>query len=366
MINNQTPRNKIQTIFNNQSPIIKQFGYLNLNIGICLVIVSCILVISVFVIYQLYIPLDAKSSQIKAIKISKGMNAKEIAHLLKEEGLIRNGLTFRVLAKVKGVEDRLQAGEYELSSSLNLSRTLSKIEKGEVLAHPFTIPEGYNIRQIAQVLEEKGLAEKERFVALTKDTKFISRLGIQAKSLEGYLFPETYRVSKGMKEEETIKLMASQFNKAVTEEDRKRAEELGFTFHQTIILASIVEKETSAPEERAFISAVFHNRLKAKRPLQADPTVIYALGEAFDGDLKKEHLKIDSPYNTYRYRGLPPGPIGNPGREAIQAALYPADVNYLYFVSRNDGTHEFSSSLEEHNRAVWKYQKARINANSRE
>jgi len=285
------------------------------------------------------------------------MNAKGIAHLLKEERLIKNGLTFRVLAKVKGVEDRLQAGEYELSSSLNLSRILSKIEKGEVLAHPFTIPEGYNIRQIASVLEEKGLAEKERFVALAEDAKFISRFGIQAKSLEGYLFPETYRVSKGMNEEEIIELMVSQFNKAVTQKDRKRAEELGFTFHETVILASIVEKETSAAEERALISAVFHNRLKAKRPLQADPTVIYALGETFDGNLRKEDLKIDSPYNTYRYRGLPPGSIGNPGKEAIQAALYPADVDYLYFVSRNDGTHKFSSSLEEHNRAVWKYQK---------
>ncbi len=322
-----------------------------------MVIVSCILIISVFVIYQLYIPLDSKTPQVKAIEISKGMNAKGIARLLRKERLIKNSLAFRVLAKVKGVENKLQAGEYELSSSLNLSRILSKLEKGEVLARPFTIPEGYNICQIASVLEKKGLAEKERFIALTKDAKFISQFGIQAKSLEGYLFPETYRVSKGMEEEEIIKLMVFQFNKKVTEEDRKRAEELGFTFHETIILASIVEKETSAPEERTLISAVFHNRLKAKRPLQADPTVIYALGEAFDGDLKKEHLRIDSPYNTYRYRGLPPGPIGNPGREAIQAALYPADVDYLYFVSRNDGTHEFSSNLEEHNRAVWKYQK---------
>ncbi|MBU4310888.1 endolytic transglycosylase MltG [bacterium] len=316
-----------------------------------------ILIILGIVIYQLYIPLDSKSPQIKVIEISKGMNAKGIAHLLKEEGLIKNGLAFRVLAKVKGVEDRLQAGEYELSSSMNLSRILSRIKKGETLAHSFTIPEGYNIRQIAQILEEKGLAEKERFIELTKDSKLISQFDIPAKSLEGYLFPETYRVSKGMNEEEIIELMVSQFNKAVSEEDRKGAQELGFTFHQIIILASIVEKETSAPEERALISAVFHNRLKAKRPLQADPTVIYALGEAFDGDLKKEHLRVDSPYNTYRYRGLPPGPIGNPGRKAIQAALYPADVNYLYFVSRNDGTHAFSSSLEEHNRAVWKYQK---------
>lgn len=325
------------------------------NTGIAIVI----LVIFGIIIYQLYIPPDSKFPQVEVIEISKGMNAEGIARLLKEKRLIKNGLAFRILAKVRGIENGLQAGEYELSSLMNLSRILSRIEKGEVLAHPFTIPEGYNIRQIASVLEEKGLAEKERFIALTEDAKLISRLGIQAKSVEGYLFPETYRVSKGMEEEEIIKLMVSQFNKAVTEEDRKRAEELGFTFYEIIILASIIEKETSAPEERALISAVFHNRLKAKRPLQADPTVIYALGEVFDGDLKKKDLRVASPYNTYRYRGLPPGPIGNPGREAISAALYPVDVNYLYFVSRNDGTHEFSSSLEEHNRAVWKYQKKR-------
>lgn len=322
------------------------------------ILITCILFISIFVIYQLYIPLNSKSSQIKVIEISKGMDAKGIAYLLKEERLIKNRLAFRVLARVKGVEDRLQAGEYELSSSMNLSRILSKIERGEVLAHSFTIPEGYNIRQIAQILEEKGLAGKESFIALTKDAEFISQLGIPAKSLEGYLFPDTYNVSRGMKEkEEIIKLLVSQFNKKVTEEDRKRAEEIGFTFHEIIILASIIEKETSDPDERMLISAVFHNRLKARRPLQADPTVIYALGETFDGNLEKEDLGIDSPYNTYRYRGLPPGPIGNPGRGAIQAALYPADADYLYFVSRNDGTHEFSSSLEEHNRAVWKYQK---------
>ncbi len=372
MINNQTPRNKSIKFLIGVSKGKWKMGIAcppSLRSGVsrrgywkfsCLVIVSCILVISVFVIYQLYIPLNSKSPQIRVIEISKGMDAKGIAYLLKEERLIKNGLIFRVLAKVRGVEDRLQAGEYELSSSMNLSRILSKIEKGEVLVHSFTIPEGYNIRQIAQILEEKGLAGKESFIALTKDAKFISQLGIPAKSLEGYLFPDTYRVFREMKEEEEIiKFLVSQFNKKVTEEDRKRAEELGFTFHEIIILASIIEKETSAPEERMLISSVFHNRLKAKRPLQADPTVIYALGETFAGNLDKEDLGIDSPYNTYKYRGLPPGPIGNPGREAIQAALYPADVGYLYFVSRNDGTHEFSSSLEEHNRAVWKYQKKR-------
>jgi UPF0755 protein len=321
------------------------------------VIVLVILVILGVIVYQLYIPLDRRSSRVKVIEVSKGMNALRIARLLKEEKLIKNDLAFRILARIKKVENRLHAGEYDLSASMSLIRIFSRLEKGTILVHSFTIPEGFNIRQIARLLKEEGLADKERFISLTADPKFISRFGLPGENLEGYLFPDTYKVSRGLPEEEIIKLMVSQFKEAVTPRDRDRAKKLGFTFAEIITLASIIEKETSAPQERALIAAVFHNRLRAKRPLQADPTVIYALGEDFDGNLRKKDLKIDSPYNTYKYRGLPPGPIANPGEKAIQAVLYPADVDYLYFVSRNDGTHEFSCTLEEHNMAVWKYQK---------
>ena len=200
------------------------------------------------------------------------------------------------------------------------------------------------------------LANEKEFLLLAKDPAFIQALELDVRSLEGYLFPTTYRFAKYSKPENMIRTMVAFMSKAVTPERRARAAELGMSVHEVLTLASVIEKETGAAEERRLISAVFHNRLRRKIPLQSDPTVIYAL-EGFDGNLRKRDLGVDSPYNTYRVRGLPPGPIANPGLESILAALYPAKASYLYFVSRNDGTHHFSSTLAEHNRAVDKYQR---------
>jgi UPF0755 protein len=324
-------------------------------IGIGIIILSFFLA----AIYQLCIPISPGSSQEKVVDITKGMDAAQIAGLLKESGIIRGKWGFRVLAKLKRAENRLKAGEYNLSPSMNLIRVLGILEQGRVLERSFTIPEGYTTSQIARVLAELGLVDEERFLKLTYDQKFISELRIRATSLEGYLFNGTYCISKGSKEEEIIELMVGQFNKTITQNYRKRAAELGFTIHKIVTLASIIEKETSAPAERSLVSAVFHNRLKRGIPLQSDPTVIYALGKDFDGNLSKKDLMTESPYNTYLYPGLPPGPIANPGRAAIHAALYPAEVDYLYFVSKNDGTHKFSTTHQEHIRAVRKYQKRR-------
>lgn len=325
------------------------------------IILSAIVILSLLLagIYQLYIPINPGSSQEKIVEISRGMDARQVACLLKESGIIRSERTFRALAKLKRSAGRLKAGEYKLSPRMNLVEVLSILEEGRVLAHPFTIPEGYSTAQITRVLADKGLADEERLLMLTSDQKFISRLEVRAESLEGYLFPDTYRISKGTKEAEIIEGMVGQFNKAITKKDYQRAAQLGFSMHQVVILASLIERETSFPQERALISAVFHNRLKLNMPLQSDPTVIYALGKDFDGNLTKQDLRIESPYNTYLHPGLPPGPIGNPGRAAIQAALHPAPVDYLYFVSRNDGTHKFSTTHQEHIKAVWKYQKRR-------
>jgi UPF0755 protein len=183
----------------------------------------------------------------------------------------------------------------------------------------------------------------------------IKTVGVEANSLEGYLFPDTYRLDKTMPEEAIIKKMVSRFWEIFNVDLQNRSRELGFSYHQVVTLASIIEKETGAEEERRLISAVFHNRLKRKELLQSDPTVIYAVKD-FDGNLTREDLKLDSRYNTYRYAGLPPGPIANPGRASLIAALHPAEVDYLYFVSKNDRTHEFSSDLKQHNAAVRKYQ----------
>jgi UPF0755 protein len=304
-------------------------------------------------LYQLYIPVDRSSTITKRVDIKKGMTLVKISNLLRNEGLIRDGLSFELLADVKGVACKIQAGTYLFSPGMNVLQILKKLEKGESEKSCFTIPEGYNLFQIADLLEEKGFIQKERFLCLVKDKEFLGGLGIQAETAEGYLFPETYCVSKGMDESEIIKVMVSELNKSLPENNS------GFSIHQLLTLASIIEKEASNEEEKPIISACFHNRLKVGIPLSSCPTVIYALLPDFDGNLKKQDLEIGSPYNTYKHRGLPPTPIASPGISSIKAALYPASSDYLYFVSMNNGRHKFSRTLEEHHQATLKYQLGR-------
>jgi len=210
-------------------------------------------------------------------------------------------------------------------------------------------------------LAEKGFVDKEEFLRLTKDGDFIRSLGIEAPTMEGYLFPDTYHVSKGMREREIITLMTQRFIEVFNEEKEKAHSAEGFTDYEILILASIIEKETGATQERPFISAVFTNRLKKEMKLDSDPTVIYGIWDRFDGNLTERDLSNWTPYNTYMIPGLPPGPICNPGRESLAAAITPADEDYLFFVSKNDGTSYFSSTLSEHNRAVYEYQILRKN-----
>jgi len=233
---------------------------------------------------------------------------------------------------------------------------LSKLLTGRVLLHTVTIPEGYTVNQIADALEERQITSRAELLRLASDKAFIKTLGIGAEAVEGYLFPDTYRFAKGTPAKDVIRTMVEQLDHIMTEEWQAKAKDMNLTVHQVLTLASVIEKETGSRDERPHISSVFHNRLKKRIPLQSDPTVIYGLPN-FDGNLRKRDLSHASPYNTYRWAGLPPGPIANPGAESIRAALYPATSKYLYFVSRNDGTHHFSATLMEHNRAVEKYQK---------
>ncbi|MBI4641179.1 MAG: endolytic transglycosylase MltG [Candidatus Tectomicrobia bacterium] len=292
----------------------------------------------------------------KVVEIPKGAGLRDIAALLKREGVTQTPLFFIIKALWKGSRGRLKAGEYRFSSSMTLDEILHRLESGKVILHPLTIPEGFTVEEIARLLEEKGLSTREKFLALTSKKEFLDRLGLEGKSLEGYLFPETYFFPKGASEETIVKKIVSTFDRVFTEGYKDRAKLIGLTPHQVLTLASVIEKEAKVDEERALISAVYHNRLKRGMLLQSDPTVIYALKQ-FDGNLRKEDLAIDSPYNTYKYPGLPPGPIANPGRASIEAALFPAPVDYLYFVSKNNGEHSFSTSLQEHNNAVKKYQR---------
>jgi UPF0755 protein len=292
----------------------------------------------------------------KVVVIPDGSTFQFVAALLEREGLIKSRSVFVLIGKYQSADRKVQAGEYELNPGMTPAEILSKLLNGEVLLHPLTIPEGLTITQIADVVSQQGLTDRVEFLRLAKDREFVASLGIKAETLEGYLYPDTYKFPRPIEAREVLVAMVEQLRQMVGPDLLARMQELKMTMHEVLTLASVIEKETGSDGERAEISAVFHNRLKKHIPLQSDPTVIYGL-PAFDGNLHKKDLSSPSPYNTYRVQGLPPGPIANPGIEAIRAALYPSDSRSLYFVSRNDGTHQFSATIIEHNKAVEKYQK---------
>jgi len=237
---------------------------------------------------------------------------------------------------------------------------LKAITSGKTVLHPVTIPEGYRITEIAELLAEKISINKEKFIKEARSKDLIKSLNITSDSLEGYLFPETYHFSKHTPEQKIVQAMLNTFKQRITNRNiLDQIQKSDMSLHEVITLASLIEKETGMNDERKHISSVFHNRLHRNMRLQTDPTVIYAI-EEFDGNIRKKDLNIDSPYNTYRYKGLPPGPIANPGIKSIVAALNPIRSNHLYFVSRKDGSHHFSSNLREHNRAVQKYQLKKV------
>lgn len=298
-----------------------------------------------------------RDAEPRLVTVPAGASLRDIASRLKQAGVIRHESPFVFYARLRGVARRLQAGEYALRATMSPAQILAVLSQGKVLYHSLTIPEGATVRDIATLVAAKGLGDRQVLLDLAHDPDFIASLGLAVPSLEGYLFPDTYHVPRGMDERDLLRLMVRTLQRHYREHIAARAQALGLSQHAVLTLASLIEKETAVEEERPLIAAVFHNRLRRGMPLQADPTVIYALGERFDGNLRKADLTIDSPYNTYRYRGLPPGPIANPGLRALQAAVAPAPVDYLYFVATGeDGRHHFSATLEEHNRAVRQYQ----------
>jgi UPF0755 protein len=292
----------------------------------------------------------------KVVVIPDGSTFQQVASLLERERLIKSRAAFMLLGRSQSADRKIHAGEYELNAGMPPAEILSKLLNGQVLLHSFTIPEGLTIVQIADLMEQQHVGSRDEFVRLAKDRSVLSSLGIRADTLEGYLYPDTYKFSRSVKTKELVVAMVERGKQVFGPEFRARAQELNMTDHEVLTLASVIEKETGAGGERPEISAVFHNRLKKHIPLQSDPTVIYGLPN-FDGNIHKKDLSSPSPYNTYRVLGLPPGPIANPGIEAIRAALYPANSRALYFVSKNNGTHQFSATLSEHNEAVEKYQK---------
>ncbi len=291
----------------------------------------------------------------KLFILSAGQGLKQTAAALEQEKLISDALRFTILARLEKQDTRLKAGEYFLSTTMTPREILTQLVEGRVHLYRVTIPEGFNLIQIAKAVANAGLAPEAAFLAATRNRQTASKLGIDADTVEGYLFPDTYYFPSGLDSHTIIATMVKQFRIAFTPKWVARAEELNMSVHEVVTLASIIEKETGAPEERPLISSVFHNRLKRGMRLETDPTVIYAIPE-FDGNLKRRHLETYTPYNTYKIKGLPPGPIASPGAAAMAAALFPAQTNYLYFVSKRDGTHQFSATIKEHNAAVRKYQ----------
>ncbi len=293
--------------------------------------------------------------------IPRGSTFKNAAKMLSQKGIIRSPGMFKVLAMWQKADFRIKSGEYHFTGALTPLEVLDKLVRGEVVTHPVTVPEGSSLSEIAAILENAGFGPTESLLLKARDPKYIKSLGIEESSLEGFLFPDTYRFSRETDENTIIKTMAGRMLTVLSEE-KARSAPTKFSDRELLTLASLIEEETAKKEEKPLVAAVFLNRLKKRMRLECDPTVLYGVrleDPDFKGRLRRKHLRKKTPYNTYRNFGLPPGPISNPGRESIRAVLNPASVDYLYFVSMNNGTHKFSKTLREHNGAVNKYQRKR-------
>ncbi len=296
---------------------------------------------------------DDTTEKLLVIHPGQGFNASLTA--LSNAGIITHPLKFKIVARYKGYDKRVKAGEYKLSLSMPPLAIMVEMTKGKDRLYRLTIPEGYNLKEIAKLVEKAGFCTGEAFLEKAMDPEFARESGIAGETFEGYLFPETYLFPRKVSPERIIETLLGEFRNHFQEEWKKRASNLGFSIHQVVTLASIIEKETGTAVERPIISSVFHNRLKKGMRLETDPTVIYGI-KNFDGNITRKHLRTRTPYNTYMIRGLPPGPIANPGAAALEAALYPDNTKYIFFVSKGDTTHKFSTNLRAHNRAVRKYQ----------
>ena len=297
------------------------------------------------------------SEEVVNFEVTVGSSSRTIAKQLAEQKLIRNEYAFRLAVRYRGTGRHLQAGTYVLRRNMALWDLLNKLEKGQVTLISWTVPEGLTTSAIAELWETSGFGTAEAFRKAAESARLLERYGLTDKTVEGYLFPNTYKFAKGTTTEKVVEMMLDEFKQQWTDKFDEDAANLGRTRHEIVTLASVIEKEAQFGMERPRISSVFHNRLTRKWKLQADPTVLYALGNP-ERPLTKADLQMDSPYNTYKHKGLPPGPIANPGIDAIIAALRPEKTDYLYFVAIGEGKHHFSKTLSEHNRMIRKMRRA--------
>jgi UPF0755 protein len=320
--------------------------------GILIVAVVLAAVIAASALYAVvYSPVGDGDGAV-TVRIEPGMDLRKISELLLEAGAISHTFSFYWGARLAGLDRKLRSGDYELFPSWNLKTLLETLSSGKGIMLSVTFPEGMTLAQMAARLEASGVTDGDAFLGLATSPDYVASLGIPGPTAEGFLFPETYIFASPSTPEAVIDIMYGEFRRVYGSLEGPGEEP---DVLETVTLASIIEKETSLPEERPIVSAVFHNRIRTGGRLESDPTVIYGI-ENFNGNLTRADLERPTPYNTYVIRGLPPGPIANPGRGALWAALNPADVDYYFFVSRNDGSHHFSTTLKEHRTAVRRYQ----------
>jgi len=328
-----------------------------------------------FLAAGVYLPKNSLSEKEVIFNIEKGEGSKDISFNLEKEGLVTWGPIFRIYVLITGVSGKLQAGKYLLSSSMNIPEMVKEFVVGDVMKEEITIIEGWNLRDIGFYLEGKGMFQAEELwelagfpaidysqvkdlptpVDFSSDYNFLKEKP-ENIGLEGYLFPDTYQINKGATLEEIIRKMLNNFDQKLTPDLREEIKKQEKSIFEIVTMASLVEKEVRTKEEKELVSGILWKRLKAGIPLQVDATIIYVTGR-LQTKISKEETEIDSPFNTYKYRGLPLGPICNPGLESILAAMYPEDSQYLYYLSKPDGETVFSKTLEEHNLAKAKYLK---------
>lgn len=343
---------------------IEEKTAVKLGVSITLILLLCIIVFISYKNYKdsIYRPIS-NASDAKKVEITiDRSNVKKLPDILYSNGLIKNREALRVYLKLSGNSGRLKAGKYELTNAMSASQMINKMVYGEVKKDTIkvTIPEGYTVNDIAELLESKGLVSKGKFLDAVKnntyDYDFLKKLPDRSGKIEGYLFPDTYEFSKDVTAEQIVDRMLSRFNEVFDNDMRKKASEMNMTIDQVVTVASMIEKEAKVAEERPVIAGVIYNRLTKKMPLQIDATVQYSLGKWKD-TLSTDDLKVNSPYNTYKITGLPIGPISNPGKASLEAALNPQKSDYLFYVYKFDGTgtHAFSSNYQDFLRDKQKY-----------
>lgn len=314
-----------------------------------------LLAVGAWLTWALWLPVTPPGT--KFVLLKPGWSSKHIASELQSQGVVRSARAFLLMRYV--TVKSIKAGEYKFDRPASARDVLNRLQRGDIYVHTVVIPEGFNIYDVANAIQQAGLGTREEFLKVAVDPTPVKDMDPEAMSLEGYLFPDTYHFTRTQTMRDMATEMLGRF--------RHQAKAIGLNtdFHRVVTMASIVEKETAAADERPMVASVYYNRLATRMPLDADPSVIYAalVAGRYSGVIRQSDLMFDSPYNTYRYAGLPPGPIANPGASALQAAMHPAQTNYLYFVADGGGTghHRFAHTLDEHNRNVLAYRRATQN-----